>query len=109
MEEDKVREGRSFAETPNWAVATVITVLVVLGFFVHTCLKHFGKVKQKALSLSLESLMHYMLFGLCFNLINLYFNSGWTRPRENLYLLLWTRLKMVTEFNLKIFSTNMLT
>ncbi|KAJ4714172.1 MLO-like protein [Melia azedarach] len=69
MEEDKVREGRSFAETPNWAVATVITVLVVLGFFVHTCLKHFGKwldkTKRKSLLAALDKIKdELMLFGL---------------------------------------------
>lgn len=39
-------EGSSLAVTPNWAVATVITIMVVFGFFFHHCLKQCGKVKS---------------------------------------------------------------
>lgn len=42
-----VEQGRSLAETPNWAVATVITFMVTLGFFFHTILKQFGKVNSQ--------------------------------------------------------------
>lgn len=48
MKKETVREGASLADTPTWAVATVITVMIIFGFFVHTCLKHFGKVKLTA-------------------------------------------------------------
>lgn len=46
------REGRSLAETPTWTVATVITVMVSLGFFLHSSLKHFGKVQSLILNSS---------------------------------------------------------
>lgn len=45
MEEHLTRE-RSLFETPTWAVATVITVMVSLGFFVNACLEELGKVKR---------------------------------------------------------------
>jgi mlo protein len=47
MKEGEAREGRSVAETPTWAVATVITVMVAFGFFFHSSLKRCGKVKEK--------------------------------------------------------------
>lgn len=37
-------DGRSLAETPTWTVATVTTLLVGTGFFIHGGLKKFGKV-----------------------------------------------------------------
>lgn len=43
-------EGASFAETPTWAVATVVAVLVSIGFLIHGSLKKFGKVRKKRLS-----------------------------------------------------------
>jgi mlo protein len=45
--EGEAREGRSLSETPTWAVATVITVMVSFGFFFHGSLKRCGKVKKK--------------------------------------------------------------
>ncbi|KAM7516123.1 hypothetical protein LguiA_005706 [Lonicera macranthoides] len=45
-------EGRSLAETPSWAVASVVSVMVVFGFSLHGSLKHFGKVHHLPLSLS---------------------------------------------------------
>lgn len=36
--------GRSLTGTPTWAVATVITVMVTLGFFFQASLQQFGKV-----------------------------------------------------------------
>lgn len=44
--EEEPREGRSLAETPTWAVATVITVMVSFGFFFQGSLKWSGKVKN---------------------------------------------------------------
>ncbi|KAK9948411.1 hypothetical protein M0R45_003987 [Rubus argutus] len=63
------REGRSLAETPTWTVATVITVMVSLGFFLHSSLKHFGKwldrTKKKSILAALEKIQEeLMLFGL---------------------------------------------
>ncbi|KAA8531988.1 hypothetical protein F0562_006870 [Nyssa sinensis] len=62
-------EGRSLAETPTWAVATVITTMVSVGFFFHASLKHFGKwlnrTKRKPLLAALEKIKEeLMLFGL---------------------------------------------
>ncbi|KAH7566263.1 hypothetical protein JRO89_XS08G0127600 [Xanthoceras sorbifolium] len=63
------KQGRSFAETPNWAVATVITIMVILGFCFHESLKQFGKwldkTKRKSLLAALEKIKdELMLFGL---------------------------------------------
>ncbi|XP_050375205.1 MLO-like protein 4 [Argentina anserina] len=63
------REGRSLEGTPTWTVATVITVMVVLGFFFHSALKHFGKwldkTKRKSILSALEKIQEeLMLFGL---------------------------------------------
>uniref|UniRef100_A0A5B6Z816 MLO-like protein n=1 Tax=Davidia involucrata TaxID=16924 RepID=A0A5B6Z816_DAVIN len=62
-------EGRSLSETPTWAVATVISVMVAVGFFFHGSLKHFGKwldrTKRKSLLAALEKIKEeLMLFGL---------------------------------------------
>ncbi|XP_059641140.1 MLO-like protein 4 [Cornus florida] len=64
-----VEEGRSLSETPTWAVATVISVMVSLGFFFHASLKQFGKwldrTKRKSLLAALEKIKEeLMLFGL---------------------------------------------
>ncbi|EXC35341.1 MLO-like protein 4 [Morus notabilis] len=61
-------EGRSLEETPTWAFATVITVLVSLGFFFHVSLKQFGKwldkTRRKSLLAALEKIKEeLMLFG----------------------------------------------
>lgn len=40
----KSKEGRSLAETPTWAVGTVISLLVAIGFLLHGCLKKLGQV-----------------------------------------------------------------
>lgn len=48
------REDRSLAETPSWAFASVISVMVLFGFFFHFSLKHFKKVKTDVLSQSLN-------------------------------------------------------
>ncbi|KAJ0040658.1 hypothetical protein Pint_28463 [Pistacia integerrima] len=60
MVEQQVREGRSLAETPTWAVATVVTFMVTLGFFFQTILKQFGKwldkTKRKSLLAALAKI-----------------------------------------------------
>lgn len=40
----KSKEGRSLAETPTWAVGTVISLLVAIGYLLHGCLKKLGQV-----------------------------------------------------------------
>ncbi|KAI4327747.1 hypothetical protein L6164_020173 [Bauhinia variegata] len=53
-------EGSSLEETPTWAVSTVITLLVALGFLFHGTLKKFGKwldrTKRKSLLAALEKI-----------------------------------------------------
>ena len=51
MEGTEGREDRSLAETPTWAFATVVAVMVAFGFFFHFSLKHFKKVKRASLSI----------------------------------------------------------
>lgn len=62
-------EGRSLPETPTWAVATVVIILVSVGIFFHGCLMWFGKwlskTKRKPLLAVLEKIKdELMLFGL---------------------------------------------
>ncbi|XP_009760404.1 MLO-like protein 4 [Nicotiana sylvestris] len=62
-------EEASFAETPTWAVATVVTVLVSIGFLIHSSLNKFGKwlhrTKRKPLYAALEKIKEeLMVFGL---------------------------------------------
>uniref|UniRef100_M0ZVS4 MLO-like protein n=1 Tax=Solanum tuberosum TaxID=4113 RepID=M0ZVS4_SOLTU len=59
----------SFAETPTWAVATVVAVLVSIGFLIHGSLKKFGKwlhrTKREPLYAALEKIKEeLMVFGL---------------------------------------------
>ncbi|XP_027362691.1 MLO-like protein 4 [Abrus precatorius] len=61
--------GRSLAETPTWAVATVITLLVFLSFLFQGTLKKLvkwlDKTKRKSLLSALEKIKEeLMLFGL---------------------------------------------
>lgn len=114
-------EGRSLSETPNWAVATVITVMVVLGFFFQGSLKRCGKVQWPPLSLPLL-LKSWTSFGchclLCFSVCFWQFftttsdvllsspphslsNSGCIKPRENLYLLPWTKSRKVSSWGFR--------
>ena len=44
-------EDRSLAETPSWAFATVVSVMVLFGFFFHFSLQHFKKVKTDSPSI----------------------------------------------------------
>ncbi|KAK3024439.1 hypothetical protein RJ639_042971, partial [Escallonia herrerae] len=59
------REGRSLSETPTWAVATVVTVMVASGFFINGSLKHFGKwldrTKRKSLLAALDKIKEDVL------------------------------------------------
>ncbi|KAL5854551.1 hypothetical protein ACOSQ4_004353 [Xanthoceras sorbifolium] len=69
MEEEIVRQGRSLAETPTYSVASVVTVLVFVCFFVQRAIYRFGKwlkkTKRKALFASLEKIKEeLMLLGL---------------------------------------------
>ncbi|KAK2663753.1 hypothetical protein Ddye_002327 [Dipteronia dyeriana] len=70
MEEGIImRQGRSLAETPTYSVASVVTVLVFVCFFVHRAIYRFGKwlkkTKRKALFASLEKIKEeLMLLGL---------------------------------------------
>ncbi|KAL6274097.1 hypothetical protein ACE6H2_024789 [Prunus campanulata] len=62
------REGRSLAETPTWTVASVITFMVVFGFFFNGSLERFGKwldkTKRKSLFAALDKIKEeLMLFG----------------------------------------------
>ncbi|WRX11154.1 Mlo-related protein - like 2 [Theobroma cacao] len=68
MEKAETREGKSLEETPSWAVATVIIVMVSFGYLVHHSLKKFGewldKTKRKSLMAALEKIKdELMLFG----------------------------------------------
>lgn len=38
-------EGKSLVETPTWAVASVVSVMVLVGFFMNAALRHIEKVK----------------------------------------------------------------
>ncbi|KEH27593.1 hypothetical protein MtrunA17_Chr5g0405641 [Medicago truncatula] len=69
MVEENREEGRSLAETPTWAVATVITLLVSLSFLSNGTLKKLvkwlGRTKRKSLLSALEKMQEeLMLFGL---------------------------------------------
>ncbi|KAM7261101.1 hypothetical protein ACFE04_026576 [Oxalis oulophora] len=69
MEEEHIREGKSLAHTPTWAVATVVTFMVAVEFFFHIALESFGKwlekTKRKPLFAALEKIKdELMLFGI---------------------------------------------
>ncbi|KAI3702112.1 hypothetical protein L6452_27810 [Arctium lappa] len=69
MEENLIREGRSLAETPTWAVATTITFMVFACLLVQRSIYRFGrwlkKTRRKALLASLEKIKEeLMLLGL---------------------------------------------
>ncbi|KAI3864850.1 hypothetical protein MKX03_006089 [Papaver bracteatum] len=64
-----VEEGKSLFETPTWAVATVVTVMVFVGILVTRSLERFGNwlgsTKRKALLSALYKIKEeLMLFGL---------------------------------------------
>ncbi|KAJ4965997.1 hypothetical protein NE237_017846 [Protea cynaroides] len=59
---------RSLSDSPSWAVATVVSVMVVVGFLVNSSLEWFGKwldkTKRKALISALDKIKdELMLFG----------------------------------------------
>lgn len=63
-----MEDGRSLSETPSWAVATVITIIVAVGFSVHGSLRRIGKwlarTKRRALVAALEKIKdELILFG----------------------------------------------
>ncbi|KAL8264851.1 hypothetical protein R6Q59_022981 [Mikania micrantha] len=69
MVEDLIREGRSLAETPTWAVGTTITFMVFACLLVQRSIYRFGrwlkKTRRKALLASLEKIKEeLMLLGL---------------------------------------------
>ncbi|XP_030535999.2 MLO-like protein 4 isoform X2 [Rhodamnia argentea] len=55
-------EGRSLAETPTYLVATVVSVLVALGFFFHGSLKRVGKGHESFASYESLEQLHRFLF-----------------------------------------------
>lgn len=62
-------EGRALTETPTWAVATVVGIMVVVGLFFHASLKRLRKwldrTKRKPLLAALQKIKEeLMLFGL---------------------------------------------
>ncbi|KAI5684062.1 hypothetical protein M9H77_05290 [Catharanthus roseus] len=64
-----LEEGKSLPETPTWAVATVVTLLVSSGILFHSSLKRFGEwlrhTKRKPLLAALEKIKdELMVFGL---------------------------------------------
>ncbi|PIA57330.1 hypothetical protein AQUCO_00600218v1, partial [Aquilegia coerulea] len=69
MGKEDEEEGRSLFETPTWAVATVITVMVSLSFLIQGSLEMFGKwlinTRRKSLLAALNKIKEeLMLFGL---------------------------------------------
>ncbi|GAB4848457.1 hypothetical protein Ancab_003161 [Ancistrocladus abbreviatus] len=61
-------EGRPFAETPTWAIATVITIMVAFGALFNHSLELFGKwldrTKRKSLVAALDNIKdELMVFG----------------------------------------------
>ncbi|XP_023749385.1 MLO-like protein 4 isoform X1 [Lactuca sativa] len=62
-------EGKSLVETPTWAVASVVSVMVLVGFFMNAALRHIEKwlyrTKRKALFAALEKIKEeLMLFAI---------------------------------------------
>ncbi|XP_076957485.1 MLO-like protein 4 [Bidens hawaiensis] len=58
-------EGKSLVETPTWAVASVVSVMVLLGFFINAALGHTEKwlyrTKRKALSAALDKIKEELM------------------------------------------------
>ena len=90
--EEQVREGRSLAETPTWAFATVITVMVTFGFFVQIAMKQFGKVILTTTMINLIVVVFCSFGSLCFDafawILKKKKKSGWTGLGGSLFLLL---------------------
>ncbi|KAK4790590.1 hypothetical protein SAY86_017894 [Trapa natans] len=67
--EEGAEEGRSLAETPTYALASVVTFMVAVGFFFHSSLrwtaKWLDRTKRKSLLAALRKIKEeLMLFGL---------------------------------------------
>ncbi|KAI3502830.1 hypothetical protein L1887_31173 [Cichorium endivia] len=65
----EAEEGKSLIETPTWAVASVVSVMVLVGFFMNASLRHIEKwlyrTKRKALFAALEKIKEeLMLFAI---------------------------------------------
>lgn len=65
------REERSLAETPTWAVATVITFMVIIGFLIQGGLSKFGKVN--IYHSFFPNYMFHGIWSLCLEFLNLFF------------------------------------
>lgn len=52
-------EGKSLVETPTWAVASVVSVMVLVGFLINAALGHTEKVKKKKSSKLLNLLIFF--------------------------------------------------
>ncbi|KAJ9564346.1 hypothetical protein OSB04_000312 [Centaurea solstitialis] len=61
----EVEEGKSLMETPTWAVASVVSVMVLVGFFINAALRHIGKwlykTKRKALIAALDKIKEELM------------------------------------------------
>ncbi|PWA71519.1 mlo-related protein [Artemisia annua] len=58
-------EGKSLVETPTWAVASVVSVMVLVGFFINKALGHIEKwlyrTKRKALIAALDKIKEELM------------------------------------------------
>ncbi|KAK1423561.1 hypothetical protein QVD17_18865 [Tagetes erecta] len=58
-------EGKSLVETPTWAVASVVSVMVLVGFFINAALGHTEKwlyrTKRKALIAALDKIKEELM------------------------------------------------
>ncbi|KAF5765162.1 hypothetical protein HanRHA438_Chr15g0712701 [Helianthus annuus] len=61
----ETEEGKSLVETPTWAVASVVSVMVLVGFFINATLGHTEKwlyrTKRKALSAALDKIKEELM------------------------------------------------
>ncbi|KVI02903.1 Mlo-related protein [Cynara cardunculus var. scolymus] len=61
----EVEEGKSLVETPTWAVASVVSVMVLVGFFINAALRHTEKwlyrTKRKALIAALDKIKEELM------------------------------------------------
>ncbi|KAI3665365.1 hypothetical protein L6452_43989 [Arctium lappa] len=61
----EAEEGKSLVETPTWAVASVVSVMVLVGFFINAALRHsekwLYKTKRKALIAALDKIKEELM------------------------------------------------
>ncbi|XP_071703218.1 MLO-like protein 4 [Rutidosis leptorrhynchoides] len=61
----EVKEGKSLGETPTWAVASVVSVMVLVGFSINASLRHIEKwlyrTKRKALIAALNKIKEELM------------------------------------------------